>query len=160
MAQEIEKKYLVIKDKLPKLLQGVLYTQGYLSITPLIRFRIIGNEVCLNIKKIYKNSSVREEWEFFNKLSDLEIKKLTKLSLEKPIKKIRYKIKHKGFVWEIDVYQGDNKGLITAEVELENKKIITPFPEWVNNKKEISDEKKYFNRNLGICPYKSFKKKL
>lgn len=160
MAKEIEKKYLIFKDKLPKLKNGVFYIQGYLCLLPLIRFRIIGSEVCLNIKKIKKNSPIREEWEFFNNLNETEIKKLINLSIKKPIKKIRYKIKSNNLLWEIDVYQGENKGLITAEAELPEKNYLTVFPSWVDAKHDISNDKKYFNLNLGDKPFKSFKNEL
>lgn len=160
MAQEIEKKYLVFKDKLPKLEGGTLYVQGYLCLSPLIRFRIIGNDVCLNLKKIKSDSSIREEWEFYNTLSDNEIKKLVELSLKQPVKKIRYKINYKNLVWEIDEYQEENSGLITTEVELQNENDIIYFPEWVDSNYEISNDEKYFNRNLGDYPYKLFRKDL
>lgn len=160
MAEEIEKKYLIFKNKLPKLNRGVLYIQGYLCLSPLIRFRVIGNEVCLNVKKIKKNNPVRDEWEFYNNLNELEIKKIIGLSIKKPIKKIRHKIKIGSLIWEIDVYQGENKGLITAEVELPEKNYQISFPKWVDAKHEISNEKKYFNRNLGDMPFKNFKNNL
>jgi len=159
MSQEIEKKYLVFPEKLPQLTGGVLYIQGYLCLTPLIRFRIFGNRVCLNLKKIIGNNPIREEWEFYNELSSEEIKKLIQLSLKKPIEKIRHKIKHEGITWEIDVYQGENSGLITAEIELPTKNSVPLFPEWVDSKHEISNDEKYFNRNLGEHPYKFFGKK-
>lgn len=159
MAKEIEKKYLVFKNKLPKLKGGVLYVQGYLCLSPLIRFRIIKNRVCLNIKSLNKNNITREEWEFFNNLSDAEIKKLISLAVKKPIKKIRFKIKYKGLIWEIDRYQGENRGLITAEAELPNKNFKILFPDWVDSKNEISNNKRYFNKNLGERPYKFFAKK-
>ena len=158
MAQEIEKKYLIFKDKLPALKNGILYIQGYLSISPLIRFRIIKNEVCINIKKIKKDIHVREEWEFYNNLTLPEIKKLIQLSISKPVKKFRYKIKYKDLIWEVDVYQEKNIGLVTAEVELPNKKHKIIFPEWVDSKREISNDKRYFNRNLGNHPFKLSKK--
>ncbi len=160
MAQEIEKKYLIFEDKLPKLKNGSLYIQGYLCLSPLIRFRIIKNEVCLNVKQIKKNSLVREEWEFYNNLNGFEIKKLVKLSIKKPIQKIRYKIRHKNLIWEIDVYQGENKGLITAEVELPEKNYQILFPKWIDADHEISDDEKYFNKNLGDHPFKLFKNTL
>lgn len=160
MALEIEKKYLIFKDKLPKLRGGILYIQGYLCLSPLIRFRICENKVCLNVKKIKKNSPVREEWEFYNNLNDIEIKKLIRLSIKKPIQKIRYRVKHASLIWEIDVYQGENKGLITAELELPKKDYSILFPNWVDNKHEISNDQRYFNKNLGDCPYKLLKNDL
>lgn len=158
MAQEIEKKYLVFKDKLPKLINGIHFTQGYLCLNPLIRFRIIDNDVCINIKQIKGDASVRDEFEFHNKLKNDEIKKIIKLSIKKPIKKIRYKILYKKLIWEIDKYQGENDGLITVDVELRKKKLAISLPDWVDEKNEITNDERYFNKNLGETPFRQFKK--
>lgn len=159
MAKEIERKYLVIKDKLPELKNGEEYLQGYLCLSPLIRFRAVGNEVCINIKKMKPNSITREEFEFHNQLTRDEIGELKNLTVKKPIQKIRYKIEHHGMIWELDVYQGENEGLLTAELEMTNEDFEIDFPDWVDKNGDITDDEKYFNRNLGDHPYKEFKSK-
>jgi len=151
--KEIEKKYLVFTKKLPKLKNGVLFLQGYLCLNPHIRFRIIKDEVIITIKKIGKSGFERGEWEFSKKMDKEQIEELVKLAKWKPVKKMRYKIKHKGLVWEIDKYLEKNQGLITADVELPSKDYRIPFPEWVDGSKEITNDSKYFNRNLGEHPY-------
>lgn len=160
MAQEIEKKYLVFKDKLPKLTNGVYFTQGYLCLNPLIRFRVINNDVCINIKQIKGDASVRDEFEFHNKLGNSEIKKIIGFSIKKPIKKIRYKILHKKLIWELDKYQGENDGLITVDVELPKKNFDIIFPSWVDVEHEITNDERFFNKNLGEKPFSQFKKEL
>ncbi|MFA6382365.1 MAG: adenylate cyclase [Candidatus Buchananbacteria bacterium] len=153
MSEEIERKYLVYKDKLPILKNGTLFIQGYLSIEPHFRVRIIGNKVIIGIKNIIKDGKSRNEWEFEKKLNKEEIKSLLNLCIEKPIEKIRYNIKHKDLIWEIDEYQADNKGLITADVELPYIDYPIDFPDWINISKEITHNPKYFNTNLGKHPY-------
>ena len=86
MAKEIEKKYLVIESKLPELKNGEVYLQGYLCLSPLIRFRIAGNDTCINIKNLKSNKTVRDEFEFHNQLDKEEIDALTSLAIKKPIK--------------------------------------------------------------------------
>ena len=156
MAEEIERKYLVFNKLLPKLESGTRYIQGYLSFKPLIRFRMIGENVTINIKDIKKHGTTRDEWELSKRFSPQEVKKLIKLSQKKPIEKIRYRVKHKGLVWEIDVYQGDNKGLITADVELPVRNYQIEFPDWIDSSREITNNPRYFNINLGENPYKSW----
>ena len=40
---------------------------------------------------------------------------------ERPlIEKTRYRISHAALVWEVDEFEGDNRGLLTAEVELKD----------------------------------------
>ncbi len=62
-----------------------------------------------------------------------------------------------GKTWEIDVFFGDNDGLIVAEVELtdENEKI--ELPKWVGE--EVSADPRYFNSNLSSNPYGKWGKK-
>ncbi len=160
MAKEIEKKYLVIKEKLPELKNGQLYLQGYLCLSPLIRFRVVGNDTCINIKKMKPGSVTREEFEFHNQLTGEEVTELIDLTVKKPIQKTRYKIEHSGMIWEVDVYQGDNEGLITADIEMPSENFKLVFPDWVNKDRDITNDEKYFNRNLGDHPYKEFKDKI
>jgi CYTH domain-containing protein len=121
---------------------------------------VSGNEVCLNIKKIKSDSRIRDEWEFRSRLNDDEIRELIGLSIKKPIEKVRYRTESHGLIWEIDVYRGENEGLITAEVELPEEDYVISFPEWVDNKHEISNDERFFNRNLGDFPYKLFRDSL
>ena len=68
------------------------------------------------------------------------------------IEKTRYNIKVNGKTWEIDVFEGENKDLIIAEIELEkfNEKFQKPL--WVST--EVTNDKKYWNANLAFRPYK------
>jgi CYTH domain-containing protein len=160
MAKEIERKYLAIKSKLPKLENGEVYSQGYLCLSPLIRFRIVGNDTCLNIKNLKTGNVSRDEFEFHNNLNEDEINDLAKLAINKPIQKTRYKIEYESMVWEIDVYSGDNEGLITVDIEMPNESFELDFPDWVDKSREITNDERFFNRNLGDHPYKEFREEV
>jgi CYTH domain-containing protein len=54
-------------------------------------------------------------------------------------------------LWEIDAFEGDNKGLILAEVELETVDQQISLPEWVT--KEVSGDPRYFNAMLAKYPF-------
>ena len=159
MAKEIEKKFLVDKDKLPELKNGKHYIQGYLSTNPHIRFRVINDLVIITIKSFKENMSVRNEWEFKNKMSKTEISELLKLSVSKPIEKSRYEVGYEKLIWEIDVYQGMNEGLITVDVELEDIIQEINFPIWARKDMDITNDPKYFNVNLGNNPYSKWNNK-
>jgi adenylate cyclase len=58
----------------------------------------------------------------------------------------------KGLVWEIDVFKGDNEGLIVAEIELPDEATDFERPVWLG--KEVSMDKRYFNAALAVKPYK------
>ena len=71
---------------------------------------------------------------------------------EKPlIEKERFKIPMDGFVWEIDEFFGDNKGLIVAEIELQSEDQPFPKPDWIGE--EVTGDPRYFNSNLIKHPY-------
>ena len=67
------------------------------------------------------------------------------------IDKTRYVVKNAGHAWEIDIFHGDNEGLIVAEVELEDENEIVEIPDWVT--KEITGDMKYYNSNLLDHPF-------
>ena len=56
---------------------------------------------------------------------------LLKLALPVVIEKTRYLVKHQGFIFEVDVFEGVHQGLIIAEVELEHEHVqIELPPDW------------------------------
>jgi len=96
---------------------------------------------------------VRPEFEYEIPMQDAE--QILENICEKPIlDKIRYRVKHSGFIWEVDEFLGDNAGLVIAEIELaaENQSFIKP--DWVGA--EVTGDPRYFNSNLIKNPYKSW----
>ena len=53
-------------------------------------------------------------------------------------------------MWEIDVFEGKNKGIIIAEIELESEEEEFSLPPFVE--KEVTDDKRYSNHNLAKKP--------
>ncbi|WP_434512636.1 CYTH domain-containing protein [Desulfitobacterium sp. AusDCA] len=149
MAIEIEHKYLVYQELLPRLGEGQKIIQGYLAVKPSIRFRILGQEVMITVKNLHSDGS---RFEFETSKSNVSIdeqEELLRLALFPVIEKIRYRVPFSGLVWEIDVYQRENLGLITADVELPSLDHPIDFPEWINSQQEITHDARYFNWNLG-----------
>lgn len=153
MAIEIEQKYLVYSALLPVLPKGQKIIQGYLAVKPSIRFRILEQEVIITVKNLQSDGSRFEFETSRSNVSISEQEQLHKLALYPVIEKIRYKVPYSGLVWEIDVYQGENLGLITADVELPSMDYSIQFPEWINSQREITHDTRYFNWNLGLKPY-------
>jgi len=164
MNREIEKKYLVDKKALPDLTGGKLFIQGYLSIKPHIRFRAVRIKknlfsITVTVKEISVDGFSRNEWNFLSdkKYSRKEVESFGNLSKTGVIEKERFKVKHKGLIWEIDVYKNRNEGLVTTDVEIPSKNYeIDDFPNWVRREKEITNDPEYFNRNLGKKPYQNW----
>ena len=75
--------------------------------------------------------------------------------MKKPlIDKVRYLIKSDNHIWEIDIFSGDNEGLVVAEIELKDKDEEFLKPDWLG--KEVSDDKRYYNVCLVNHPFKDW----
>lgn len=156
MAVEIERKFLVHPDRLPPLKDGRKMIQGYLSESPSVRFRIVGNVLQLTVKE-YQAAGRRFELETpVMEITEQESGKLQELAVCPPIVKVRYVIPFAGLPWEVDVYQAKNSGLITAEVELPRPDYPIVFPDWVDPDAEITFNSEYSNLNLGRNPFCDF----
>lgn len=150
MAIEIERKFLVDISKLPPLTNGIKISQGYLlAHSPSIRIRIAGNKAFLTIKGKPTNNISRSEFEYEIPLSDgLELLKECK---ELIISKTRYEIMYENHLWELDIFEEENKGLIVAEIELSSEDESFTLPSWVTM--EVSNDTRYTNANLISHPY-------
>jgi CYTH domain-containing protein len=158
LAVEIERKFLVLADHLPLLQEGQYIVQGYLSEIPSIRYRLLDDSIVITVKKAHEDGS-RFEYETLNPKSTPEERStFRQLSLVPPIEKIRYRIPFEGLIWEVDVYQGENIGLITVDVEFPEIGFPLHFPKWVNTEREISRNPEFSNYNLGRRPYSSWKR--
>lgn len=152
MGKEIERKFLVDLSKLD-LSKHTNWTadiqQGYLSenIEKSIRIRIEDTKGFITIKG-GTNKISRDEFEYSIPVSDA--KKLIKMC-DKTIIKKRTTIKYNKRYWIIDVFEGDNKGLVVAEIELKNEKEKFALPPWVTT--EVSHDSKYYNLQLLRNPF-------
>ena len=151
MSKEIERKYLLKNNDWRKLsTSSFKIKQGYLNsnIERTVRVRRIGDKALLTIKS--KNEGItRSEYEYEIPVEDA----ISLLDLcEKPIiEKTRSIVVFENKTWEIDEFEGENKGLIIAEIELssENEEFIVPS--WIG--KEVSDDERYYNSSLILNPF-------
>ena len=152
MGKEIERKFRVDTAAWRPREAGTHYKQGYLSTVKerVVRVRIEGEQARLTIK----GSSVgltRSEFEYEIPLADA--RQLLDGLCEQPlIDKHRHKEVHGGKTWEIDVFHGDNQGLVVAEIELASEDEPFERPAWAML--EVSSDARYFNSNLQKHPYK------
>jgi adenylate cyclase len=152
MAIEIERKFLLLNDDWKQQADsGTVMKQGYLSTdtTSSVRVRIEAQKAFLNIKSA--TSIIRRlEYEYPMPVSDAtEI--LDKLCGGIVVEKIRYRVKQTPHVWEIDVFSAQNKGLIVAEIELNDEDESFIKPGWLG--KEVSSDPRYLNMNLLSHPF-------
>lgn len=160
MATEIERKFLVAGDAWrDQTDEGVRYRQGYLtSLAPggegraSIRVRMQGDAAYLNIKSATLGIR-RQEFEYPIPAADAKAM-LDDLCVGAVIEKTRYHVTCQDHVWEIDVFHGDNAGLIVAELELADEQEVFTRPEWLGE--EVSEDTRYYNVCLAEHPYKDW----
>ena len=156
MAQEIERKFLVQDDSWRASAEaGKAYLQGYLSLDRerVVRIRVKEDHGFLTIKGQRLGISA-PEYEYPIPVADAQ-EMLQKLCLRPLIEKVRYELQFGGLTWEIDEFQGENQGLVLAEVELESEEQAVPLPPWAGL--EVSHDKRYSNASLVQCPFSVWK---
>ena len=154
MPEEIERKFLVTGDGWRATAQGMHYRQGFLSTEPerTVRVRLAGPRGSITIKG--KTVGARRE-EFEYEIPVPDAKRMLDALCKRPlIEKVRYTLPVGRHIWEIDVFGGDNAGLVVAEVELGSEDEAFEKPDWAGE--EVTDDPRYFNSNLVAKPYSTW----
>jgi len=149
MANEIERKFLV--DKIPELspkIKSENIKQGYLRRgaskgEPTVRIRQLGDKGFITIKGD-KVGITQSEYEYEIPLKDAQ--EMFELCEPGKIDKTRYYIPHGNHIIELDVFAGDNAGLIIAEIELASETDQVEIPDWFG--KEVTTDRNYSNAAL------------
>jgi len=157
--KEIERKFLVNDlNKAIKGLKGRIIRQGYLMKDSnfTVRIRIIDNEEGYLTLKSKRCRFTRDEYEYsipLNHARDL-MKSCSGIIFKHRYERMTYHNTKLEDYFVIDVFHGDNEGLILAEIELENEKQEIKLPSWVG--KEVTEDPRYYNAFLSKNPYKEW----
>jgi adenylate cyclase len=155
MPLEIERKFIVDTGKLSLSGSGKRYRQGYLPAAgkTSVRVRICDDAAWLTLKGETVGAS-RLEFEYSIPVEDAEhiLESLCEGSI---IDKTRHLLDHAGHTWEVDVFTGDNAGLVIAEVELQSEDEAVELPGWAVE--EVTRDARYYNANLVREPYCNWK---
>ncbi len=148
MAEEIERKFLVEGEGWRgEAKSSFRIRQAYLALNGKaeIRLRIIdGKQALLTIKSASAEIG-RDEFEY--EVPVVEAEALFALRSGKIIEKRRHIVPAQGHrCWEIDVFEGENKGLSIAEIELGDAGDTFEKPDWLG--KEITGDKRFYNATL------------
>ena len=152
MAQEIERKFLVIGDFKSQAFEQSRIVQGYISSARgrTVRVRIRNGRGYLTIKGASNESGTsRYEWE--KELSLHEAEELMKLCEPGVIDKTRYLVRSGEHILEVDEFYGENEGLIVAEVELNAEDEAFVKPSFIGQ--EVTGDVRYYNSQLMKKPY-------
>ena len=152
MGNEIERKFLVRDEGWrAEVVRTTPMKQGYLCNDPrvTVRVRVAGDRAWLTLKGATQGIS-RSEFEYPVPVAEAEAM-LSELALPGVVEKTRHLVRHEGWDWEVDVFEGANAGLVLAEVELKRADDRPPIPPWAG--REVSGDQRYFNAWLAAHPF-------
>lgn len=155
---EIERKFLVAGDFRSEAYNVTHISQGYIlqGNGKTVRVRIRGEKGYLTIKGPSGAAGIsRFEWEREITLDDAQA--LMALCEPSIIEKDRYLVKSPDgrHIFEVDVFHGDNEGLVMAEVELEAEDEAFAHPAWLG--REVTGDRRFYNGHLRQNPFKNWK---
>ena len=152
MGTEIERKFLVKNDSWQsQVISSDHLKQAYLANqqNASVRVRIAGERAHLNIKSATLGIR-RSEFEYEIPVEDAEA--MLEAVAQRPfIDKVRYQVRCGAHVWELDRFEGENAGLVVAELELKHEDESFELPDWAGE--EVSEDPRYYNVNLVKHPY-------
>ena len=153
MAYEIERKFLVTNTDFIKEASSKEYiVQSFLNRNPdrTVRIRIKDDKAFLTVKgESNIEGTTRREWEYAIPVSDA--REMLKICEEGAIEKWRYLVPIGKHTFEVDIFEGENKGLIVAEVELESENESFQKPVWLGE--EVTGNTSYYNSKLSQHPF-------
>jgi len=155
MPFEIERKFLVRGDdwrtlatKKMHIRQAYLASDGKAS----IRVRVKDDrEATLTVKSRIPE---RRRLELEYPVPVLEAEALIALRRGSVVEKHRYLVPHAGETWEVDVFDGENLGLVIAELELRDEHQSINLPPWAGP--EVTGQAPYYNSSLALHPFTSW----
>ena len=157
MNLEIERKFLLSSEAWQvDAGQGRALKQTYLATTDKasVRVRIVdGAEAWLTIKSS-DIGLIRSEFEY--RIPVDEAMELLPLGQGEPIEKVRYPVQVGDVVWDVDVFEGANAGLVLAEIELTDEHQQLELPAWLGE--EVTGKPQYYNSNLTYEPVSEWTK--
>ena len=147
--QEIERKFLVIGDFKSQAISSTHIAQGYIASGNgrTVRVRIRGDKGPSG-----KAGLTRFEWEKEIPLAEAEA--LMMICEPGIIEKTRWLVPSKDgkHTWEVDIFEGDNAGLIMAEIELESETDQFEKPDFIGP--EVTGDRRFYNSHMRRYPYK------
>lgn len=152
VASEIERKFRVTSNDwraavaaTRRLQQAYLSSDGLCS----LRVRISNEDAATLTIKTSKAGIERDEFEYPIPVS--HARELIELRVGAVISKTRHIVPTGDHVWEIDVFDGENAGLVIAEIELTDRDEAVARPDWLGE--EITEDRRYYNSDLSRHPF-------
>jgi adenylate cyclase len=155
MSFEIERKFLVLSAAWRKsAIRHTKIRQAYLDSNAKVSIRVrIKDDSSATLTLKSRLSKLRRR-EFEYAIPILDAEELVSLRRSYVIEKVRHIVPYGNLNWEVDVFSGENQGLVLAEVELHDENHQIELPPWVGP--EVTRQDRYYNGTLAHHPYRSW----
>ena len=155
MGYEIERKFLVDTGGIDwkraaskrRMVQGYLLNEAGRN----VRIRIDEDRAYLTVKGAAEGIR-RLEFEY--EIPPEDAREMLSLTDGRLIEKQRFFFDVGGKRWEVDVFEGENRGLVVAEIELRSEEESFERPDWV--REEVTSDPRYLNARLLQAPYRTW----
>ena len=153
MAQEIERKFLVLDDSFKhEAFSSYHIRQGYICSERgrTVRIRIRDHQAFITIKGPSLDGGL-SRYEFEQEIPLADAEQLMTLCEPGIIDKTRWLVKSGEHTFEVDEFHGENAPLVMAEVELKSATDEPIIPHFIG--KEVTGDRRYYNSQLRKHPY-------
>ncbi|RVA26060.1 CYTH domain-containing protein, partial [Mesorhizobium sp. M7A.F.Ca.CA.004.11.2.1] len=111
-----------------------------------VRIRISDGGSAKLTLKFGSKARERDEFEYSIPLS--EAVEMLDFAIGRVIEKTRHHVRHRGYLYEIDVFGGPLAGLVIAELETPEDVPDEMLPDWLG--REVTGESKFYNASLAL----------
>lgn len=149
MAKEIERKFLVSGDAWRHGAEASItirqfYVAGMAGRS--VRVRIRDHREAVLTLKFGGHGPERDEFEYAIPLEHAT--DMLRFALGNVIEKTRHHVRHKGRLFEVDVFEGALSGLTLAELETAEDVPSSELPPWLG--REVTEDGGYYNASLAL----------
>ncbi|TGQ74525.1 CYTH domain-containing protein [Mesorhizobium sp. M00.F.Ca.ET.186.01.1.1] len=149
MGKEVERKFLVSGTAWRDLVEAdIRILQFYLAAAPgrTVRVRISDGASAKLTLKFGDRARERDEYEYLIPLEDAV--EMLGFAMGRVIEKTRHHVRHRGYLYEVDVFGGALAGLVVAELETPDDVPDNMLPDWLD--REVTGEQKFYNASLAL----------
>ena len=150
MGKEVERKFLVSSTAWLELAEATIHIrQFYLAAAPgrTLRIRISDDASARLTLKFGSRARERDEFEYPIPLAEAE--EMLAFALGRVIEKTRHHVRHRGYLYEVDVFGGPLAGLVVAELETPEDVPDEMLPDWLG--REVTGESRFYNASLALA---------
>ncbi|UVK39576.1 CYTH domain-containing protein [Mesorhizobium sp. AR10] len=149
MGKEVERKFLVSNAEWKDLVEAdIRIRQFYLAAAPgrSVRVRISDGASAMLTLKFGSRARERDEYEYPIPLA--EAQEMLAFAIGHVIEKTRHHVRHRGYLYEVDVFSGMLSGLVVAELETPEDVPDEMLPDWLG--REVTGEQRFYNASLAL----------